>query len=261
MEGEVLGLLLVPESSCLVLAKPSADIFRLLEELFMSFKSELAALLPHDISYFDWYLISRTPRYVGGISRADRRAVQHQMRALVVADAHLITDAPSQGHLLVCALVHALYERLNAKGMTPSQAVGALTTAFQQPGGLSIKLIMRLALFFAPSKRAFVEKGARDKARTQYGEQFQFEEESDEKCFVSVVKRCAYFDYFQRHQLQHLTAIFCAWDALWIDALERDKSSGVLFNRPTTLGWGGDCCRFEFYFDQAGKGVPNAKKR
>ena len=221
----------------------------------MSFKSEFAALLPHKISYFDWSLIRRMPRYIALFGASDRRDVQARILQLVQGDVAVVTDPQSQGHLLACALVQASFECLVAKGVARAVAIELLMAAFQKPGGLTIKLIMRLALLFSRDKRQMIERETRAKIDTQYGEQFEFEEESSDISFVSVVKRCAYFDYFQRHQLPELMPIFCAWDALWIDEIKRDRNSNIRFERPTTLGWGGQTCRFEFSFEPEGEGA------
>jgi hypothetical protein len=80
----------------------------------------------------------------------------------------------------------------------------------------------------------------------RYGKAFIFEHERDDNDqFHSVVKRCFWHDFFHAQGVSDLTAIFCDVDNLWMDALKRGRY-GVRCDRPTTLGYGSDACRFQF---------------
>jgi len=59
------------------------------------------------------------------------------------------------------------------------------------------------------------------------------------------VKRCFYHQYAQENSAPELMQILCEWDWLWANAIEPARH-GFSFELPTTLGYGGDMCRFCF---------------
>ncbi|WP_299347245.1 L-2-amino-thiazoline-4-carboxylic acid hydrolase [uncultured Maritalea sp.] len=186
------------------------------------FKRELQTALPFPLEWQDFYILTSLPRYLGKLSKPDVLWAQSRILEIVATDKQHICDRQSQGHLLICAAVHAYYEILLLAGTSKRSAVEKLTFALMQPGSKTTKLIMWLTLKLCRDKRQMIENETRRKTQTLYGKSFEFEEEVDETSFVSIVTKCAYFSYFKRHGLPHLTAIFCAWDAVWIDPIKGD---------------------------------------
>ena len=63
--------------------------------------------------------------------------------------------------------------------------------------------------------------------------------------FVNI-ERCFFNDFFRANKAPEVTALFCALDKIWAEALEQGRY-GVRFERPTTLAKGNDACRFQFH--------------
>ena len=79
----------------------------------------------------------------------------------------------------------------------------------------------------------------------RYGKTFVFEHErDDDTCFYSNVTRCFYHDFFKANSASELTRPFCDADEIWMDVLQHGEF-GVWCRRPTTIGYGGDKCRFQ----------------
>jgi len=72
-------------------------------------------------------------------------------------------------------------------------------------------------------------------------------EENNEYKFVSIVTKCGIYDFFKRRQVPELTSIFCKWDNLWANEINKHKC-GIEFNRTTTIADNDNTCRFEFDF-------------
>jgi len=63
--------------------------------------------------------------------------------------------------------------------------------------------------------------------------------------YTAEVTRCHYHDVLSANGAGQLTPIFCAFDSNWINAVEAERD-GLEFERPTTIGTGGDSCPFRF---------------
>ncbi|MGH2584972.1 MAG: L-2-amino-thiazoline-4-carboxylic acid hydrolase [Dehalococcoidia bacterium] len=57
--------------------------------------------------------------------------------------------------------------------------------------------------------------------------------------------RCGFHDFFARNGVEQLTTLFCAWDRTWLDEITPERN-GIEATRPTTLGYGGGACPFQF---------------
>ncbi len=211
-------------------------------------KRELKTLLPFPIELWDWQFIKSLPKYLSSFSKPDLILADELFIQLVKNDLFIISDRQSQGHLLFCARIHACYLVLVKEHMQSEEAIASLCFAIQQPGKRTLKWIMRLSLWLSRNKRKMIEDAINKKKETMYGEQFNFEEETSANTFVSVVNKCAYVDYFQRHKLLQIMPSICEWDKVWIDPIEQHNNGEIEFSRPTTLALGDKSCRFEFRF-------------
>lgn len=66
----------------------------------------------------------------------------------------------------------------------------------------------------------------------------------DGRVFVNI-ERCSFNEFFRRNGAPELTAVMCAFDTVRAEELSNPEY-GLRFERPTTLGWGDDLCRFQF---------------
>ncbi|MGH3391643.1 MAG: L-2-amino-thiazoline-4-carboxylic acid hydrolase [Actinomadura sp.] len=87
---------------------------------------------------------------------------------------------------------------------------------------------------------------SRQREQHAFGAGFQFTHPHDDHDhYVAQVERCDYHQVLQANGAPHLTPVFCAFDANWIDAIDPERH-GFTFERPTTIGTGGPNCPFRF---------------
>ncbi|MBL1419786.1 MAG: L-2-amino-thiazoline-4-carboxylic acid hydrolase [Alphaproteobacteria bacterium] len=204
--------------------------------------------LPYKMGWADKLLIKKLHKYIADFDKYDNRKTAKIFAKIMAKNVGYITDEPSQTHMIACAYIMATYEQLRLNGDDQQQALDKLTWAFKQPGRLMVTWGMRLWLWLSRDIRGGIEHENIRKEKL-YGQQFEFSAEIGESHYISVVSVCGYHEFFKRNSYPELTAIFCAWDVLWTDEIDK-QNCGVRFERPCTLGMGGDCCRFEFYFDE-----------
>lgn len=77
------------------------------------------------------------------------------------------------------------------------------------------------------------------------GKAWEVEYDRDERSFEMRFTRCGFHDFMVRNGAERLTTAFCAWDRVWMDEIDPDRD-GIRAERPTTLGYGGDACPFQF---------------
>lgn len=200
------------------------------------------------MAWADKLLVKKLHKYIAEFSKSNHLEAVENFKRIVADNIQYIEDEPSQSHMLACAYIMACYDRIIDSGVSQDVAIERLSYAFRQPGRLAMTCIMRLSLWFSRDSRKMIEVETTRKSKN-YGAQFSFSEERGENHFISVVSKCGYHDFFVRNLRPELTRLFCEWDILWIDEIER-QNNGIRFERPSTIGWGGSCCRFEFYFDE-----------
>jgi len=123
--------------------------------------------------------------------------------------------------------------------------INLLQDAFASVGQRWIKLYIRLMLRFSRDPfRTMI--GVSQKRAKKYNETFTFEYDGDGKTwFTSTVKKCFYYDFFVANDAPELTRVFCAGDKNWFDEIDPTRH-GFKFERPTTIGYGGSECPFQF---------------
>jgi len=75
---------------------------------------------------------------------------------------------------------------------------------------------------------------------------FLFAENSDgQSYFIITTTKWFYHDFFIANDIPELTRVFCSGDKSWFEEISPEKH-GFQFERPTTLGYGGTECSFQF---------------
>jgi hypothetical protein len=178
--------------------------------------------------------------------------------AIYEANAGMLEDEMSQAHLRMTSLVPASYRALLSRMAPPERILDILKIAFKEPFSAEMKPGFRQWLDTTPDPLKGMADGAKARATWQYGKTFEFEHEGegDGDYFASNVKRCFYHSFFVANGAPELTPVFCEWDSIWTEEIVPARH-GIRFDRPTTLGYGGDMCRFQFR--KVGKGRTDAE--
>jgi len=201
------------------------------------------------MGFSSWYFIFRFPRLVFPNDPRATGWVRGRARELLrQVD---LPDAATRDIVLYAASVVAAYEILAEAGWSLDAARGRLCKAFAEAaGGRWVSLGTRWVVRCLGSYRTVRLMGG-DWAIRRYGPSFSFSlEVADSQRVVSRVERCGFHDYLRRFGAPELTPVFCAWDLLWADELNR-PGTGVRFSRPQTIAEGADACVFAFRFSEA----------
>ncbi len=174
--------------------------------------------------------------------------------ALLHANAHMAIDAPARSNLVMTSLALATYRVLLTKGIERRAALTFVQEALLEPNRKWMALFTRISLRLSRDRLALLASISKSKQTHAYGIAFDFEHETDEmkSYFTTRVKKCLYHDFFRANGAPEMTPVFCAFDNLWGDVIANGEY-GVRFDRPTTMGWGDDICRFEFKRTRSGK--------
>ncbi len=194
------------------------------------------------------YFLFRFPRLV---SPGDpRTAGQIRARARELLRQVDPPDTATRAIVLYAASVAAAYEILAEAGWSLDAARERLREAFAETaGGRWVPWGTRWLVRFLGTRRTVRFMGG-ERALKWYGPSFSFSlEMADSRCFVTRVGRCGFHDYLRRFGVPELTPVFCSWDLLWADELNR-PGTGVRFSRPQTIAEGADVCVFAFRFTE-----------
>jgi len=177
------------------------------------------------------------------------RSAETRMRGIVERNAVRAIDAPTQLWLQRSAVVLAVYQELRPLA-DPSKVLAiiceAMTRPFEQQVGPYLE--GRFGISEAAPQEAFVRISENFKKRGEerFGKAFAYEQDvQDSARSFTNIARCFFNDFFRANGAPEVTAIFCALDKVWANALESGPY-GVRFDRPTTLAQGDDACRFQF---------------
>ncbi|MGD0456027.1 MAG: L-2-amino-thiazoline-4-carboxylic acid hydrolase [Solirubrobacteraceae bacterium] len=174
---------------------------------------------------------------------ADRLRDRHGR--LMAEQQNLVVDEPSRYNLAMTLAVLGAYQELGA-GHGEDELLPALRAAFVEPLEPFVRDATRSVLDQAPDPFAAMVALTRDREHQAFGAGFEFTHPDDDpERFTSQVERCFYHDVLRANGAERLTAVFCSFDANWIDAIDSDRD-GFEFERPTTIGTGGPCCPFRF---------------
>jgi hypothetical protein len=127
-----------------------------------------------------------------------------------------------------------------------NELIAHLQWAFIEPDRVVILEGTRAALDATPDPFKTLTAISKDREASYFGPSFTFEHlQEDNYAHLTNIRRCLWHSFFQEQNAPQLTPIFCAFDHNWIEAITPERH-GINFQRPTTLGWGGDACRFWF---------------
>jgi hypothetical protein len=177
------------------------------------------------------------------------RCAEGRAREIVERNAARAIDAPTQLWLQRSAVVLAVYQELRSLAEPPRVLAvirEALTRPFEQQVGPYLE--GRFGISAAAPQEAFVRISENFKKRGEerFGKAFAYEQDVQDgtRSFTNIA-RCFFNDFFRANGAPEVTAVFCALDKVWANALENGPY-GVRFDRPTTLAQGDDVCRFQF---------------
>jgi hypothetical protein len=174
---------------------------------------------------------------------ADRLRCRHE--ELLDDQQHRVIDEASAYNLSLTLSVLAAYQELGARH-EDDELVPLLTRAFVEPMQPFVYAATRAALDGAADPFATMVGVSKDRERDVFGVGFGFSHPDDDRDrYTAEVTRCYYHDVLSANGAGQLTPIFCAFDSNWINAIEAERD-GLEFERPTTIGTGGDSCPFRF---------------
>lgn len=155
-------------------------------------------------------------------------------------------DEQAKHQLRQSAIVLAAYRHLR-DAVRQQELLGLLRAAFTEPLRDAVRAGTAQAL--EQSDDPFVTMVGISKVREKHshGEGFVFERpRDDDRAYYLDVTRCLWHSFFVAEGCPELTAIFCAFDEVWIGAIEPGRHE-LRFERATTLGTGGSLCPFHFF--------------
>lgn len=189
-------------------------------------------------------LAATMPGQAGNFA-ADTRTLADDLFARSEA---LIVDAPGVQNIRLTSLVLASYRELLKRGVPRRNALMMIKAAFVEPSRKKIQRSGRLLFYFLRDPLKAFARISMKKQADAYGKGFTMSHDTDDMqtYFFTNVTRCLYHEFFKANDAPELTPIFCAYDDNWGDLLKTGEH-GVRFERPSTLGEGGEACRFNFY--------------
>lgn len=174
------------------------------------------------------------------------RAVMSGWTDLQTLHAHWVVDEPSRYHLRLTALVLAAYRVLRVD-RSRDDALAIVREAFITPLRRMVREGTAAALDHAPDPFAQIADISKERERSFYGQAFVFERPQDDAHVYQLdITGCFYHRFFGANGAPEIVPIFCDWDTNWMEAVVPTQH-GVRTERPTTLGYGGDRCRFQFF--------------
>ncbi|MET8155948.1 L-2-amino-thiazoline-4-carboxylic acid hydrolase [Sphaerisporangium sp. NPDC005289] len=164
---------------------------------------------------------------------------------LLTAQRHRILDEASAYNLALSLAVLGGYQEL-APQYGDDELHALLRTAFVEPMRGTVQQATAAALDTAADPFAAMVEISRLRERYAFGAGFTFTHpRDDDGHYVAQVERCYYHDILSANGAAHLTPVFCAFDANWIDVIDPERH-GFAFDRPTTIGTGDQNCPFRF---------------
>jgi L-2-amino-thiazoline-4-carboxylic acid hydrolase len=187
------------------------------------------------------------------VAATERRALGEEMLARYHALIDIPTDLPDDAaryNQRYVAAVLAAYRTLCGRELPVASSgqdlIGQLISAFIQPLAATVTEGTRAMLDNSPDPFDAMVTFARSRESQDFGAAFRFEHPHDDgDRFYADVHRCGYHELFTQHGAPELTAVLCAFDTNWIQAIDPDRH-GFTFTRATTIGLGGSICPFHF---------------
>jgi hypothetical protein len=172
-----------------------------------------------------------------------KQTIQEKQVEIEKQYANWIDDEPSRFHLRLMSLLLASY-RVLQNVLPKDDTLALLKKAVIEPNRQVIQEGVRYALDYAPDPMSVLINASKEREENFFGRTFTFEPvQDDDKAYLLHVKQCFYHRFSVENGAPELMQILCEWDWIWADAIEPQKH-GFSFELPTTLGYGGDVCRF-----------------
>jgi hypothetical protein len=172
------------------------------------------------------------------------RGLAPEIERIMAAYSHMVVDERTYPHLRLTACVLASYQALTVGPLQPDQALELVEDLFTSIGRNTLRLYPRALLAFSRDPFVAITRAGK-RALEQYGSAWEFRIEETDNSFAMTATKCFYHDFFKTAAAPQLTRVFCRWDENWIGPIDPAKHH-VLFERPTTMGYGGNECPFIF---------------
>ena len=180
------------------------------------------------------------------------RAIDIEIEHIIGEYSHMLVDEKTHPHLRLTACVLASYQVLTAGLLDQTQALELIENVFCSIGRTTLRLYTQAILMLSKDPFTAITNAGKKRAIEQYGRAWKFRFEDTENSFTMTCIKCFYHDFFTVVDSQYLTRIFCSWDENWIKPIDPRKH-GIVFERPTTMGYGGKACPFIFKRVSAGR--------
>ncbi|NIM95786.1 MAG: hypothetical protein GTO18_18965 [Anaerolineales bacterium] len=173
------------------------------------------------------------------------RKINDEIERIIVEYSHLVVDEKTHPHLRLTACVLASHQAIASGPLDQERALELVGDAFVGIGRTMLKLYTLALLTFSKDPFIAITKIAKKRTLERYGGAWELSFEETEDSFTITTTKCFYHDFFTAASAQHCTQIFCRWDKNWIEPIDPAKH-GILFERPMTIGYGGEECPFIF---------------
>lgn len=178
-------------------------------------------------------------------ARTLTQRVTPAIQSIIEANSHMVADEQTRPHLRLTACVLACYQELVPGTMTQDLAIALINDVFTSIGRTTLRLYTQALLMFSRDPFLALTRAAKQRVLTQYGKAWEFRVVESRDYFSMTVTKCFYNDFFKAAAVPQLTRVFCRWDENWIEPIDPAKHH-ILFERPMTIGYGGDECPFTF---------------
>ncbi len=173
----------------------------------------------------------------------DKAALQKLSRELVEENLALATDEASVRHIETCAIVIAALRYLKEK-MSLDKSLQAIRYAFVDSLSFVTDQTEEFLNLSSDPFNDIVEVSKQKE--NEYGDSFEFyRKQDDNQAYLLEVKKCFFCKLLTANKAKELMPIFCDFDTLWMKAIKPEKH-GFKFERPETMGTGGNICKFYF---------------
>jgi len=205
----------------------------------------------YKLNWIERNFISSFPKRCVNLNKAEKEDMNRLFREILNQEQEFITDRKSQTHQIMCSYIYAGYKIYSKKGLNKELIKKELTDILLSFGGKFIKWSMRIMLRLKLYSRRTIESKSLISTQERYGSSFTINAESNTNQYTLIINKCCFNDFFKRNNAVELTPIFCEWDKLWSEEINRNKNCGIIFTRPSTLGIDNKNCRFEFNFEDS----------
>jgi len=193
--------------------------------------------------YFQKHFIQALKEKMPGNSQLQEKVILNRAKELIDSNKNLLVDIQSHEHLHTTCLVIASFEELK-KAFDLKLSLEIIKYAFVD----SLSFITdETAKFLNKSEDPFRDIVLISKQKEEaYGKTFTFHrKQDDDKAYLLEIKKCFYCKILKLNEAEKLMPIFCDFDTNWMNAIDAEKHK-FRFDRPETIGTGGDICKFYF---------------